>query len=181
MCMCVCVRACVCVCVCVCVCAPPYSTTFGPSAGDRYSTDKVQVQPGRDWGHDQGSAIQPCIYTHSSTTQLELPESSSVRALAGQPVLSDLFVPFRQPVQVRTLFLKQCPDPMSALFGVRGGCGDQRLRCLHCELFSDILTASTLWVCVQCTACCPSGRFSSCQRRHMLQHFMSIVLFAVQL
>ncbi|KAL3151711.1 hypothetical protein ABBQ38_012692 [Trebouxia sp. C0009 RCD-2024] len=70
--------------------------------GDRYSTDKVQVQLGRDWGHDQGSAIQPCIYPLSSTAQLELPESSSVRALAGQPVLSDLFVPFRQPVQTQT-------------------------------------------------------------------------------
>lgn len=58
---------------------------------------------GRDWGHEQGSAIQPCIYTHSSTAELELPESSSIRALAGQPVLSDLFVPFRQPAQVSFL------------------------------------------------------------------------------
>ena len=69
-------------------------------AGDTYSTDKVQAQLGRDWGLDPGSAIQPCIYAHSSTAELELPESSGVRALAGQPVLSDLFVPFRQPVQV---------------------------------------------------------------------------------
>lgn len=69
-------------------------------AGDTYSTDMVQAQLGRDWGLDPGSAIQPCIYTHPSTAELELPESSSVRALAGQPVLSDLFVPFRQPAQV---------------------------------------------------------------------------------
>lgn len=81
-------------------------TNFKVRAGDRYNTDKVQVQLGRDWGHDQGSAIQPCIYPLSSTAQLELPESSSVRALAGQPVLSDLFVPFRQPVQVTPLLPK---------------------------------------------------------------------------
>ena len=73
---------------------------FCTCAGDTYSTDKVQAQLGRDWGLELGSAIQPRIYTHSSTAGLELPESSSVRALAGQPVLSDLFVPFRQPGQV---------------------------------------------------------------------------------
>lgn len=37
---------------------------------------------------------------HPSTLQLELPESASVRVLAGQPVLSDLFVPFQQSQQV---------------------------------------------------------------------------------
>ena len=71
------------------------------SAGSQYSTDRVQAQLGRNWGQDPGSAIQPRIYSHPSVTQLELPESGSVRVQAGQPVLSDLFVPFRQPMQVR--------------------------------------------------------------------------------
>ena len=39
----------------------------------------MQAQLGRDWGHEQGSAIQPCIYTHPSKVELELPESSSIR------------------------------------------------------------------------------------------------------
>lgn len=70
------------------------------TAGDRYSTDKVKAQLARTWGQDAGSAIQPRIYMHPSTSQLELPESASVRVLAGQPVLSDLFVPFQQSQQV---------------------------------------------------------------------------------
>lgn len=70
------------------------------TAGDRYSTDKVTAQMSRTWGLDAGSAIQPRIYAHPSTLQLELPESASVRVLAGQPVLSDLFVPFQQSQQV---------------------------------------------------------------------------------
>ena len=67
------------------------------TAGNRYSTDRVHAQLGRSWGRDAGSAIQPRIYTHPSSVKLQLPESSSVRALAGQPVLSELYVPFRQP------------------------------------------------------------------------------------
>ena len=59
------------------------------------------MQAGRAWGFETDSAIQPRIYAHPSTSQLQLPESSSVRVLAGQPMLSDLFVPFRQPSQVR--------------------------------------------------------------------------------
>ena len=70
------------------------------TAGDRYSTDKVKAQLSRTWGLDAGSAIQPRIYEHPSTLQLELPESASVRVLAGQPMLSDLFVPFQQSQQV---------------------------------------------------------------------------------
>ncbi len=70
------------------------------TAGDRYSTDKAKAQLSRTWGLDAGSAIQPRIYVHPSTLQLELPESASVRVLAGQPVLSDLFVPFQQSQQV---------------------------------------------------------------------------------
>ena len=72
-------------------------------AGNRYSNEGVLVQAGRGWGFDTGSAIQPRIYAHPSTSELQLPESSSVRVLAGQPMLSDLFVPFRQPTQVTTL------------------------------------------------------------------------------
>ncbi|DBA94356.1 TPA: hypothetical protein ACH3X1_001962 [Trebouxia sp. C0004] len=70
--------------------------------GNRYSTDKVRAQLSRTWGQDAGSAIQPRIYVHPSILQLELPESASVRVLAGQPVLSDLFVPFQQPQQAQS-------------------------------------------------------------------------------
>ena len=69
-------------------------------AGDRYGNDRVQVRAGPGWGFEKGCAIQPRIYAHPSVADLQLPESGSVRVLAGQPVLSDLYVPFRQPLQV---------------------------------------------------------------------------------
>ena len=70
------------------------------NAGNRYSTDRVHAQLGQSWGMEAGCAIQPREYAHPSSAKLQLPESSSVRALAGQPVLTDLYVPTRQP-QVR--------------------------------------------------------------------------------
>ena len=77
------------------------AVAFG-CAGERYSNDRVQVQAGRSWGFERGCAIQPRIYAHPKVSDLQLPESGSVRVLAGQPVLSDLYVPSRQPVQVGT-------------------------------------------------------------------------------
>ncbi|KAK9804223.1 hypothetical protein WJX72_001932 [[Myrmecia] bisecta] len=68
--------------------------------GSRYTDEGVFTPLKPSWGMDKSAAIQPRILPHPDSTTSELPGTNSLKALAGLPLLSDLYTPARHTFMI---------------------------------------------------------------------------------